>query len=204
MDAAPGWPTPETGPPGTHPPLLRLLTFSTLYPNPAQPNHGIFVENRLRHLLATGAAASTVLAPVAWYPRHLPGPRAWSRLAHVPAREERHGIHIHHPHYPVIPRFGMSAAPALLYAASLRAALRLRAAGVAIDAIDAHYVYPDGVAAVRLGRALGVPVVITARGSDVTQLPDFALPRQMIGWAVRRADGLIAVSAALAARLVDL
>ena len=26
---------------------LRLLTFSTLYPNAAQPNHGIFVENRI-------------------------------------------------------------------------------------------------------------------------------------------------------------
>ena len=33
---------------------FRLLTFSTLYPNAAQPNHGVFVENRLRHLVASG------------------------------------------------------------------------------------------------------------------------------------------------------
>lgn len=48
--------------------MLRLLTFSTLFPNAAQPNHGIFVENRLRHLLATGAAAARVLAPVPYFP----------------------------------------------------------------------------------------------------------------------------------------
>jgi glycosyltransferase involved in cell wall biosynthesis len=184
--------------------ILRLLTFGTLFPNAAQPNHGVFVENRLRHLVATGAAVSTVLAPVPWYPRHLPGPRSWARLAGVPSVESRGGITAHHPRYAAIPRIGMSAAPALLYVAALRAALRLRDAGLAIDAIDAHYVYPDGVAAVRLGQALRIPVVLTARGSDITRLPDFALPRRMIAWAIRRADALIAVSAALGARLVAL
>jgi glycosyltransferase involved in cell wall biosynthesis len=183
---------------------LRLLTFSTLYPNAAQPNHGVFVENRLRHLVATGKAVSTVLAPVPWYPPGLPGPDAWTRLASVPACETRHDLAVHHPRVLVIPRVGMNLAPALLYATALRAARRLLADGLAIDVIDAHYVYPDGVAAVRLGQTLGLPVVITARGSDVTQLPDYAGPRRMIGWAVRRADALISVSSALGARLVEL
>jgi len=183
---------------------LRLLTFSTLYPNAALPNHGVFVENRLRQLVATGAVTSTVLAPVPWYPAGVPGPQAWRRLATVPALEQRHGLAVHHPRYLAIPRIGMLAAPALLFAAGLLAARRLAAAGHRFDAIDAHYVYPDGVAAVQLGRRLGLPVVVTARGSDVTQLPDYALPRRMIRWAIRHADALIAVSAALGARLVDL
>jgi hypothetical protein len=37
---------------------IRLLTFSTLYPNNMRPNHGIFVEHRLRHLLASGETHS--------------------------------------------------------------------------------------------------------------------------------------------------
>ncbi len=182
----------------------RLLTFSTLYPNACQPTHGIFVETRLRHLLATGAVQSTVLAPVPFYPRWLPGPHEWRRRALVPNRERRHGIDIAHPRYLVIPKLGMSVAPLLLYRASLPAARRLIAAGTPVDLIDAHYVYPDGVAAVRMGQTLGLPVVITARGSDVTQLPDFARPRRQITWAIARADALIAVSAALAERLVEL
>jgi len=183
---------------------LRLLTFSTLYPNAAQPNHGVFVENRLRHLVATGAVTATVVAPVAWYPRGLPGPAAWTRRAAIPPQEQRHELTVYHPRYAVIPRIGMTLAPALLYRAALPAVRRLLAAGLAVDALDAHYLYPDGVAAVRLGRALGLPVVVTARGSDVTQLPDYAGPRRMINWAIRNANALIAVSAALGARLVEL
>jgi glycosyltransferase involved in cell wall biosynthesis len=183
---------------------IRLLTFTTLFPNAEQPNHGIFVENRLRHLLATGAATASVLAPVPYFPVASPAFGAWSRYARIPRLEARHGLAIHHPRFPVIPRFGMSVAPALLFWASLRAARRLLASGEDFDLIDAHYVYPDGVAAVRLGAALGKPVVITARGSDVTQLPDFSVPRRLIEDAVRRADGLIAVSAALRERLLDL
>jgi glycosyltransferase involved in cell wall biosynthesis len=98
----------------------------------------------------------------------------------------------------------MSLAPLLLYWASRRALGRLLVAGLAFDAIDAHYVYPDGVAAVWLGRHFGKPVVITARGSDVTELPDYAVPRWFIRRAVARADGLVGVSSALRDRLIEL
>ena len=181
----------------------RLLTFSTLFPNAERPNHGIFVENRLRHLLATGEAAATVLAPVPYFPFASQHFGDWSRHARVPGRETRHGLAIHHPRYPVLPRVGMSVAPWLLYRASLPLARRLMA-GQGFDLIDAHYVYPDGVAAVWLGAALGLPVVITARGSDVTQLPDFAVPRRLIQGAIGRAAGLIGVSSALRERLIAL
>lgn len=184
-------------------PPLRLLTFSTLFPNAEQPNHGIFVENRLRHLVATGEVLSTVLAPVPFFPFASPQFGAWARYAAVPRLETRHGLAIHHPRFLVLPRIGMSAAPWLLYRASLPHARQL-AADNRIEIIDAHYVYPDGVAAVWLGAALALPVVITARGSDVTQLPDFPTPRRLIQDAVRRAAGLIAVSSALRDRLIEL
>ena len=182
---------------------LRLLTFSTLFPNAEQPNHGIFVENRLCHLVATGEAVSTVLAPVPFFPSASPRFGKWARYARVPALETRHGLAIHHPRYLVIPRIGMSVAPSLLYRASLGPARRLLHEKN-VEMIDAHYVYPDGVAAVWLGAALGLPVVITARGSDVTQLPDFPAPRRLIEGAIRRAAGLIAVSSALRDRLIEL
>jgi glycosyltransferase involved in cell wall biosynthesis len=188
---------------------LHLLTFSTLYPNAAQPNHGVFVENRLRHLVASGEVASTVLAPVPYFPRGrlfegLGARFGWGQYADVPACETRHGLVVHHPRYPVIPRIGMNMAPTLLYHAAARTMRRLMTDGVRIDAIDAHYVYPDGVAAVRLGKAFGKPVVITARGSDITQLATYPGPRRMIQRALREADALVSVSAALGAALVDL
>ena len=186
---------------------VRLLTFSTLYPNGEQPNHGVFVENRLRHLVASGEATSTVLAPVPFYPAFWPfiGQNDdWDRMARVARREDRHGLEVHHPRFLSIPRHGMNVAPRLLYHAAARTLRRLMAQGLQFDAIDAHYVYPDGVAAVRLGRLFAKPVVITARGSDVTQLPCYPTPRRMIRQAIVQANALVSVSAALGQTLVEL
>ena len=47
-------------------------------------------------------------------------------------------------------------------------------------------------------------MVITARGSDITQLPGFALPRKMIRWAARRAAGVITVCDALRDEVIQL
>jgi teichuronic acid biosynthesis glycosyltransferase TuaC len=183
---------------------IRLLTFSTLFPHEARPNHGIFVENRLRHLLAGGEATSVVLAPVPWFPSPSPRFGDWALHARAPSAETRHGIAIRHPRYPVIPKAGMSVAPWLLYRAMIPAVARLLAEGHRFDAIDAHYVYPDGVAAVWLGRRFGLPVVITARGTELNLIPRYAIPRRLIQGAIRDAAALVAVSAALKQALVGL
>ncbi len=183
---------------------VRLLTFTTLYPNGAQPNHGVFVENRLRNLVGTREAASTVVAPVPWFPSRDPRFGAWARHAAVPQQEMRHGLEVHHPRYVVLPKVGMSAAPFTLFLAARRAIARLQAQGLVFDLIDAHYFYPDGVVATWLGRQFGVPVVVTARGSDVTQLPDYAVPRRLILRAMRDADAMITVSAGLRDALLGL
>ena len=177
---------------------LRLLTFSTLYPSAPRPSHGVFVENRLRHLVAGGEAEATVLAPVPWFPFRSSGFGDWARHAAAPRFEQRHGLAVHHPRYVVIPRIGMSVAPFLLYRAARAALARMVAEGLRFDAIDAHYLYPDGVAAVWLGRDFGKPVVITARGSDTSLLPQHAVPRRLIrNVAIGGADALIAVSQGL-------
>src|SRR5580692_5437784 len=87
---------------------IRLLTFSTLFPNAARPNHGVFVENRLRQLVASGAATSTVVAPVPWFPSTSPWFGDWARHARAPRAEQRNGLTVLHPRYPALPRIGMS------------------------------------------------------------------------------------------------
>src|SRR5436309_9492989 len=172
---------------------MRTLTFATLYPNLSQRRHGIFVEQRLRHLVASGAVESRVVAPVPWFPSARRCFGRYGVYARVPRREVRHGIEILHPRYPVIPKVGMSAAPFLLAAAARGAVAELVAGGFDFDLIDAHYLYPDGVAAILLGRWLGKPVVLSALGDDVITLPLYALPRRMILWAVAGSAGVLPV-----------
>ncbi len=157
----------------------------------------MFVENRLRHLVATQPVRSTVMAPVPYFPSRAAQFGDWGRHARVARHEVRHGLQVYHPRYPLLPRVGMTTAPHLLYWASLRAVQRLMAAGLQFDVIDAHYLYPEGVAAVWLGQRLGRPVVLTARGSDVTQIATYPAPRRLIQMAVQAAAGVITVSSAL-------
>lgn len=183
---------------------MKLLTFSTLYPNSERPQHGIFVETRLRHLLASGSAQSRVVAPVPWFPLRHPRFGYYAACARAPAEEERQGISIVHPRYPLIPKFGMSSAPVMLAVATLNTLKRMLRNGYDFDLIDAHYFYPDGVAAVILGRILSKPVTITARGTDINLIPRYPLPRQVIRWAARHAAGVIAVCQALKGAIVRL
>src|SRR6185437_10484230 len=183
---------------------IRLLTFSTLFPSEARPNHGVFVENRLRHLVGSGQATSLVVAPVPYFPIASPTFGTWGLHAATPAREERHGLTVLHPRYPVLPKLGMTIAPTLLYRAMARVLARLIRAGHQFDAIDAHYVYPDGIAAIRLGRTFNLPVVVTARGTDVNLIPRYRIARQQIMAALPHAAALVAVSAALKSALLDL
>ena len=183
---------------------LKILTFSSLYPNAVQPRDGVFVEERLRHLVACGEVEATVVAPVPWFPSEKPCFGRYAQYAAVPAQEARYGIRVLHPRYPVVPKIGMSAAPWLMGYAMWPVLRRLEAEQGPFDLIDAHYFYPDGVAAVRLGQRLGKPVVVTARGTDLNWIPRHRLPRRQIRWAATRAQGLISVSRALGEHLVHL
>lgn len=176
---------------------IRTLLFSSLYPSSARPIHGIFVETRLRELLKTGAVETKVVAPVPWFP--LKGDRwgDYARMARTPARETRNGIDVFHPRFSLIPKVGMTVAPWLLALASVRPIQRLIDEGFDFDVIDAHYYYPDGVAAAWLAKHFNKPLAITARGTDLNLIPQYALPRKMIHWAAQRADASIGVCAAL-------
>ncbi len=183
---------------------MKILSFTTLYPNAIKPSHGVFVENRLRHLTMTGRVELTVVAPVPWFPFKSERFGTYANFARVPARETRHGIEIVHPRYPLLPKIGMTSAPWLMYLATRPAVRRLIRSGFDFDLIDAHYFYPDGVAAMMLGRHFGKPVTITARGTDLNLIPEYPVPRRMIQAAASRAAGLITVCQALKDRLVEL
>jgi glycosyltransferase involved in cell wall biosynthesis len=182
---------------------LRVLTFSSLFPNAAQPGHGLFVCRRLQQLVASGGLEATVVAPVPWFPSDDGRLGRYATFARVPRRETVAGVDVHHPRYPLLPKIGMSLAPAMMALAVRGCVARLhREHG--FDLIDAHYFYPDGVAAAWLARLLGLPLAITARGSDLNLVARHALPRAMMRRAADVSSLNIAVSEALAERLREI
>jgi glycosyltransferase involved in cell wall biosynthesis len=112
-----------------------------------------------------------VVSPQPWFPGQSlirllrPGYRP-----QAPALEIQQGIRVYHPRFLSVPgllrRFdGWSMA--LASAGLMR---RLRRQGARL--IDAHFAYPDGEAATRLGRWLGLPVTVTLRGTETPHSRD--------------------------------
>ncbi|HQR33978.1 MAG TPA: glycosyltransferase family 4 protein [Blastocatellia bacterium] len=187
---------------------MNILTFTTLWPNAEQPSFAIFVKHRVAAIAKLDGMNVRVVAPVPYFP-DISGvlPRAvlarWQQMARMPEQEEIGGLQTFHPRYLVTPKIGMRFYGDWMARGAWETVQRLHAEQP-IDLIDAHYVYPDGYAATLIGERLNVPVVITARGTDINLFSQMRLIRPKIVAALNRAAGIIAVSEALKQRMIEL
>lgn len=179
---------------------LRLLTLATLYPAPARPGFGRFVQNQTRALAARGDWQVTVINPIATppWPLHRSSP-----LHRTAAHEEDGPVTVHHPRHLQIGGLLPDLSPAMIARAVLPLARALHARAP-FDMIDAQFFYPDGPAAARIAHALGLPLAIKARGSDIHYWGARSGPLKQIRAAAEQAQALLAVSAALARDMVAL
>jgi len=181
---------------------LRVLSLATLYPNPLHPNFGVFVERQMEAVVRTGAVDLTVVNPIGLPPFPLslhPRYRALARLGD----EVRGGVNVLRPRFRPVPAIGGPLNAVAVSAAVLPVARRLHAEAP-FDLIDAQFFYPDGPAAVRIARALGVPCSIKARGADVHLWGRRWGTAGQVRRAAREASGLLAVSEGLAEDLAAL
>jgi teichuronic acid biosynthesis glycosyltransferase TuaC len=162
---------------------MKVLVLSTVFPNPQQPLHGLFVRERIRHLARY--AEIRVVSPVPWF----------NGGARIPASEQQGNLEVRHPTFFYVPAVFKVLDGLFLFLSTLPEVRRIRQT-FKFDLVDAHFTYPDGFAGILLGRWFRVPVVITVRGSEL-RFVRHPLRRMAIRWALRRADRVIAVSTAL-------
>lgn len=93
---------------------MKLLTFTTLFPNPERRQHGIFTQTSLRHVLATSAITAKVVAPIPWFPFEAPIFGRYASMGRCADRWVNDGIDVLHPRFPVVPKVGQTIAPLLL------------------------------------------------------------------------------------------
>jgi len=137
----------------------KVLVLSKSYPNSVFEVLGLWVENLVRH--SAEFCEPKVIAPVQYCPP-IPGlPEYYRRFRSIPGHCFASGIEVIHPRMLVGPGYSLhSIESRIYYWAVCRVAKRLRR-DFPFDLIHAHFTYPDGVAAVRLGKQFGIPVVIT-------------------------------------------
>ena len=175
---------------------IRAVSLCTLFPSPSRPHAGLFVRARLAELAKIVdlriVAPERVFSPLA---------ALRSSVARVEPDPGWPDFGVGRPHWFTLRGAGVLT-PAILYIQILPLFRRLKKLA-AMDLIDAHFGFPDGVAAALVSRALDVPFVLTLRGSELlhAKLP---LRRRAMAWAVRRAAFVIAVSEELRRLALDL
>ena len=150
--------------------MTHVLELSYMYPSPRHRNSGVFIERMVRDLARR--VPVDVVSPVPWAPRALWGLSARWRGYGLQPRETRcHDVPVHHPRY--VQPLGQWSVPlaGVSMAFGARALARRIVEERGSEVIHAHQLIPDGLAAVVLGRWLGLPVVCTLHGSDVTVAP---------------------------------
>lgn len=145
-----------------------IVVFSSLFPSAVQPGAGLFIRERLfrvgQHL------PLSVVAPSAWFPgqallrRFKPAFRPGAP-GHEEQKKADRVFDVWFPRFLSFPGLFKGLDGWLMALGAWPRLRRLKREG-RLDLIDAHFAYPDGFAATRLGRWLNVPVTITLRGTE--------------------------------------
>lgn len=162
---------------------MRVAVITQYFPTSAQPWAGHSAYQTLKRLAA--ACEVKVFYPEATYPALL---RPKTGGVALDPTWQPLGVAVEYISYPVLP---VVSRPLNGMTISLRLMAKVRAWQA--DVILNYVVYPDGYAAVRIGEALGVPVVLTAIGSDLNRIPG-RLVRHFTVAALRRAAFTTTVS----------
>jgi glycosyltransferase involved in cell wall biosynthesis len=173
----------------------QILTFTNLFPSAGRPIHGSFVKDRMERVARHSGLDWQVLCPVPRVPLLLRYRGDDRLLAAEPARETVDGVVVHHVHYFHLPGLSLRRQARRIGNACLAKVAELSASRPTV--LDAHYLYPDGVAAMTIAKELDLPCVLTARGTDVNVLAARPEIRAQMVAAFDGAAAMLAVSDAL-------
>ncbi|HWR76842.1 MAG TPA: glycosyltransferase [Thiobacillus sp.] len=179
---------------------IDLVVFSALFPSAARPGAGLFIRERMFRVAQHRPLA--VVSPQPWFPGQSlirllrPGYRP-----QAPALEIQQGIRVYHPRFLSVPGLLRQFDGWSMALASFWLLRRLKRQGAQL--IDAHFTYPDGEAATRLGRWLGLPVTITLRGTEVPHSKNPAL-RPRLSRTLEAAARVFSVSDSLRRLAIEL
>jgi len=134
----------------------RILVLSWHYPTAAAPLRGLWVERMCNS--ASEEADVRVIVPTPWVPPFVPV-ESVARFRRIPPQERRAGIEIYYPRVAGSIEYHTHGFDARLAVPRVLAFARRLHQEWPFDVIHAHFIYPDGVVASKIGRELGVPVM---------------------------------------------
>ena len=166
---------------------LKIIAISYLFPNCNQPNHGIFVLNRLKAM--NKYADITVINPIADSLVHQKISK-FSYLQNIPVLESIEGLRVHHPRFFSIPGH-LKSIEVLTYRRAVQKVLDV--IGYDFDLIDLHWTFPDLPCGYWLSRKISKPFHVTLRGMEAFHLQDAGLRKYIVAHYLKKANKVISL-----------
>ncbi len=170
---------------------LKVLVLSRNYPNDVTPCLGLWVDGLVHHLRRF--CEVRVMAPVPYCPP-LPGFVEHTCFRPVRSRREVNGVEVWHPRFLTGPGYSLHSFEASLYYWGVHRQVEQLRREFPFDLLHAHFSYPDGVVAARLGRHYRVPVLITEHAPWLPWMERYPRVRRQAVWASGESVLLIAGS----------
>lgn len=169
---------------------INILALSYLFPNIEQPNHGVFVFNRLNAL--THYTNVKVINPIPWSPLHRFIPK-YKHLANIPYKTKRGNLDIYHPRYFSIPKV-FKHIEVYSYERAVKKTIKTSLKGYDFDLVDLHWTYPDLPTGESLSRAFKKPFLVTLRGLEAFHEQDADSRKHIVKYFLQKAHKIIALS----------
>jgi len=176
----------------------KILAISYLFPNCNQPNHGIFVLNRLKAM--SKYADITVINPIADSPLHRKISK-FSHLRNIPELENIRGINVYHPRFFSIPGH-LKSLEVLTYRRAVTKVLDK--IGYDFDLIDLHWTFPDLPCGYWLSKKMNKAFNVTLRGMEAFHLQDSGLRKHIVAYYLNKASKVISLSEEMALKADEL
>jgi len=176
---------------------IKILIITNLYPNRLLKNRATF--NRRQFLELSRRCSIKIIAQVAWTDKVS---LKWSTGQTVPYKETIDGIETYHPTYFFTPKI-LEPLYGFFCFLSIYAIASRQIRSMRPGCILATWAYPDGFAAVLLGRLYGIPVFIKTHGSDIHDIQS-RLRKILTAWGLRKARKVFCVSRDLNSRVVNM
>jgi len=177
--------------------MMKMLLLSNLYPNSLERNRATF--NKRQFYEFSRWAEVCIIAQIAWTDLLR---LKLQKGRFVPFREVIDGIEVFHPIYFFSPKmFSFLSGFFCFFSIFATASKLIRKQKP--DCIFATWAYPDGFAAILLGKVFSLPVFIKVHGSDIHSIQSKIVEKLTV-WSLQRAKKVFSVSNDLKHRMVKM
>lgn len=181
---------------------MKILFVSSQFPNSIQPDLGVFSLQVVKQFAVKDEIQVIAPLPTLGMFNFAGDLKRYNTNLNIPTKEIIDNILVYHPKYFAFPAMGFTHHIAMYV--SLMPLIKSIHFDWGIDVINCHWLFPDGVAVQRIGKKLGIPVMLTALGCDLNRYTKRPMRKYVIKNAMNASERVSVLNSDMYEKCIDL